>query len=82
MATLEERVFELPLTSGLRGIIRRTFARMKRWHDRRRTWTQLSQLSERQLKDAGFGAADICDRSPARLPVSAWIEPHMRPDIR
>lgn len=82
MATLEERVFELPLTSGLRGIIRRTFARMKRWHGRRRTWTQLSQLSERQLKDAGFGAADICDRSPARLPVSAWIEPHMRPDIR
>jgi uncharacterized protein YjiS (DUF1127 family) len=82
MATLEERAFEWPLTGSLRGCIRRTFACMKGWRDRKRMWAQLSKLSERQLKDAGFDPVDLYDNSPAMLPVSTWVEPHMRPDIR
>lgn len=69
MATLEERAFEPPLTGSLPGSIRRTIA-------------SAVKVERASVEDAGFDTADIYDNSPARLPASAWVESHMRPDIR
>ena len=81
MATLEELAGERPTINGFRGNLLRVFGSVKRWHDRRQALVNLSRPSERQLRDVGFESAGICD-SLNRQRASAWVEPHMRPDIR
>ncbi len=80
MATFEEFSGESPATNGFHGNLLRIFGSVKHWHDRRQALAKLSQLSERQLRDVGFEPAGICDSLNG--PASAWVEPHLRPDIR
>ena len=70
-----------PMTKTFLTGLLRLAASAKRWRDRRHTLARLSQLSDRQVRDAGFEPSEIYDALNGQH-ASLWQKPHIRPDIR